>query len=44
MSYTKEQLAEFAAHAAKLRTEAHRLEAEQKTLNEHGGGDIKKGP
>lgn len=35
MAHSKEQLAELAAHAAKLRTEAHRLEVEQLTLNEH---------
>ena len=36
MAHTKEQLAEFEAKAAALRQEANTLEAEQKTLNEHG--------
>jgi hypothetical protein len=39
MAYTKEQLAECAAKAAELRKEAHTLEAEQKTLNEHGSAE-----
>jgi hypothetical protein len=39
MAHTNEQLAEFAAKAAELRTEAHKLEAEQETLNEYGSAE-----
>jgi hypothetical protein len=36
MAYSTEQLAEFAAKAAELRSRAHKLEEEQSKLNQHG--------
>jgi hypothetical protein len=39
MAYTTEQLAEFAAKAAQLRSEAHKFELEQQSLKEYGSKD-----
>jgi hypothetical protein len=39
MKYNSEELAKFAAQAAELRSKAHKLEEEQKSLNDYGSRD-----